>query len=113
VGRVAPDCADLMEGEVGMEGDDADARKERAGRAAASDAEEGDECGDMTFVGGRALVAVMGPIGGEWRVEQGEGVMQCCAKSSCGTKSTKSSRSHRLATRLDRLNGTNPLTTVC
>ena len=75
VGRSAPDCADLMEGEVGMEGDDADARKEGAGRAAASDAEEGDECGDMTFVGERVLVAVMGPTGGEWTVEEGEGVM--------------------------------------
>ena len=29
----------------------------------------------MTFVGGRVLVAVMGPMGGEWRVEEGEGVM--------------------------------------
>jgi hypothetical protein len=39
-----------MEGEVGMEGNDTDGGKEGAGRAAASDAEEGDECGDMTFV---------------------------------------------------------------
>jgi len=75
VGRSAPDCPDLMEGEVGMEGNDTDGRKEGVGRAAASDAEEGDECGDMTFVGGRVLVAVMGPMGGEWRVEEGEGVM--------------------------------------
>jgi len=75
VGREAPDCADLMEGEVGMEGDDADARKEGRGRVAASDAEEGDERGDMTFVGGRVLVAVTGPTGGEWRVVEGEGVM--------------------------------------
>ena len=33
-----------MEGEVGMEGDDVDAREEERGRAAAPDAEEGDEC---------------------------------------------------------------------
>jgi hypothetical protein len=75
VGLAAPDCTDLMEGEVGMEGDDADARKEGRGRVAALDVEEGDECGDMTFVVGRVLVAVMGPMGGEWRVEEGDGEM--------------------------------------
>ena len=58
-----------------MEGDNADARKEGRGRVAASDAGEGDEYGDMTFVGERVLVAVMGPTGGEWTVEEGEGVM--------------------------------------
>ena len=60
---------------MGMEGDDVEAREEERGRAAASDAEEGDECNDVTFVGGRVLVAVMGSMGGEWRVEEGEGVM--------------------------------------
>ena len=64
-----------MEGEVGMEGGDANARKEGRGRVAAADEEEEDECSDVTFVGGRVLVAVMGSMGDEWRVEEGEGVM--------------------------------------
>ena len=36
---------------MGMEGGDADARKEGRGRVAASDEEEEDECSDVTFVG--------------------------------------------------------------
>jgi hypothetical protein len=48
-----------MKGQVGMEGDDADAREEETGRGAASDAAEGDECGDMTFMGEGVLVAVV------------------------------------------------------
>jgi hypothetical protein len=75
VRREAPDCADLIEGEVGKEGDDTDAREEERGRGAASDAEEGDGCGDITFVGGRVLVEVKGSMGDERRVEEGEGVI--------------------------------------
>ena len=75
VGRGAPECADLSDGEVGMEGNGIDAREKEGGRGAASDAEEEDECGDMTFVGRRMLVEVMGSMGDEWRVDEGERVM--------------------------------------
>jgi hypothetical protein len=60
---------------VGKEGDDTDAREEERGRGAASDAEEGDDSGDMTFVGGRVLVEVKGSMGDERRVEEGESVI--------------------------------------
>jgi hypothetical protein len=60
-----------MEGEVGMEGDDADASEEGGGRGAASDAGEGEECGDMTFVGGRVMVQAGGSMGGEGIGEKG------------------------------------------
>jgi hypothetical protein len=66
-----PDSGDSMEGEVGMEGDDADASEEGGGRGAASDAGEGEECGDMTFVGGRVMVQAGGSMGGEGIGEKG------------------------------------------
>ena len=58
-----------------MEGDDADAEEKEGGRGAASDAEEDDECGDMTFVGGRVLVTLVGSMGGEVIGKEGEGVL--------------------------------------
>src|SRR5271170_4935778 len=74
VGREPSVPAGLMEREVGMGGDDADAREEEGGRRAASDAGEGDACGDMTFVVEGVLVEVVGSVGGERRVEEGERV---------------------------------------
>jgi hypothetical protein len=64
-----------MKGQVGMEGDDADAREEETGRGAASDAAEGDECGDMTFMGEGVLVTVVRSMGSEGRVGKGETVI--------------------------------------
>jgi hypothetical protein len=60
-----------MEEEVEMEGDDTDAKQEEGGRGEVSDAEEGEECGDITFVGGRVTVEGKGSMEGEGRVEEG------------------------------------------
>jgi len=58
-----------------MEGDGADAREEGGGRGAASDAGEGDDCGDMTFVGRTGTVERRASMGSEGTVKEGRGVI--------------------------------------
>ena len=60
---------------MGMEGDGADAREEGGGRGTASDAGEGDDCRDMTFVGRTGTVERWASMGSEGAEKEGRVVI--------------------------------------